>query len=131
MTTKIVTTTQELAQVTADTMFEEMREHAHKLDDQLTEAGIDDPTFILMLLARLSAYLTEYAVYMSAGLYMTAKKDHDLAREAAKAILRDAKEAAKAGLERAERQSEIILKMEAEITGSVSELLKRAGKTCH
>lgn len=131
MTIKIVATTQELAALMADKMFEEMREHAHKLDDELSDAGMDDPGFLLMLLARLSSYLTEYAVYMSAGLYMATKDDHELAKGAAKAILKDAKEAAKEGLARAEQQAVKIRKQEEEITNSVAAMLKRASKTCH
>lgn len=131
MTMKIVTSVEELSRLTADKMFEELREHAHHLDDQLSEAGVEDPAFILMLLARLSSYLTEYAVYMSAGLYLTAKNDEELARGATKAILKDCKAAAKAGLARAEMQAGTIRSMEDDITSSVAELLQRAGGKCH
>lgn len=131
MTIKVVTTAQELAQLTADRMFEEMREHVHKLDDELTEAGMDDPTFILMLLARLSAYTTEYACYMAAGLYLTMGQNEEIARGAVQAILKDAKEAAKEGLSRAEKQSELIRKEFRDAEESVAELLKKAGKACH
>ena len=131
MTIKVVTTVEELARLTADKMFEEMRERAHKLDDELSDAGMDDPTFVLMLLARLSTYMTEYAVYMAAGLYLTAEQNEELARGATKAILKDCKGAAQAGLAHARAQASAILGKEREITESVAELLKRAGGKCH
>lgn len=131
MTIKVVTTTEDMARVTAEVIFAELREHVHKLDDQLSDAGMDDPSFILMLLARLSSYVTEYAVYMAAGLYLTAKNDEELAKGATKAILKDCKEAAKAGLARAEMQAGTIRSMEDDITSSVAELLKKARGQCH
>lgn len=131
MTIKVVTTTEDMARVTAEVIFEEMRDHAHKLDEQLQGAGMDDSAFLLMLLARLSSYTTQYAVYMAAGLYLTTNNDNELARGAAKAVLKDCKTAAKAGLERAERQARVIRDEERGITESVNELLKRAGGKCH
>lgn len=131
MTIKVVTTIQELAHLTADKMFEEMREHVHKLDDELCEAGMDAPTFVLLLLARLSAHTTEYAAYMAAGLYLVADQDEALARGSVKALLQDCKVAAKAGLHRAEQQADEINDELRDAEQAVSDLLKRANGKCH
>ena len=99
----------------ASQMFEEFRKDITELDvasEAFIKArfGEDDASFLLLLLGRLAASMTEYAAYMAAGLYMCAgSKDaegnHDLARGAVKALLKDQKRAAQLGLLAAELRS--------------------------
>lgn len=133
MTIKIVTTVDDLAAITAEKMFEELRTHVHALDDQLSDAGAGNADFCMQVLCGLSVQLAEYATYMSAGMYLLTRKDDgdDLAVGMTKALLKDYKEAAKQGLERARRQSEKISGEMSEAEAAVAALFKKARGSCH
>ena len=120
----------ELTRIAAAELFEAMREGAHALDDQLTEQGLDNNAFILILLGRIANMATEYAAYMSAGLYSTTHSD-ETAREGVKMLLRDQKAAAQAGLDRALSISAVLKNDINEAEEAVLALLKRASKSCH
>ena len=119
----------------ADQLFESLRLEVTEIDQAAepfikARFGEDDASFLLMVLGRLAASTTQYASYMAAGIYMCAgTKDeagnHELAKAAVQALLRDQKKAAQLGLLAAElRAEEIVGQMD---TGKdmLAELLKK------
>jgi hypothetical protein len=125
----------------ASQMFEEFRKDITELDvasEAFIKArfGEDDASFLLLLLGHLAASMTEYAVYMAAGIYMCAgSKDAEgnleLARGAAKALLKDQKRAAQMGLLAAELRSEEIVGQLDTGKDMLDELLKKHKGAAH
>jgi hypothetical protein len=102
----------------ADQLFENLRLEVTEIDQAAepfiqARFGEDDASFLLLVLGHLAADMTRYASYMAAGIYMTAgtkdeEGNHDLARNAVKALLKDQKRAAQLGLLAAELRTEEI-----------------------
>jgi len=100
----------------ADRIFEDLRREVTEIDnaaEPFVEARFgkeETASFLLLVLGHLASDMTRYASYMAAGIYMCAgSKDeegnHDLARGAVKALLKDQKRAAQLGLLAAELRS--------------------------
>jgi hypothetical protein len=102
----------------ADQLFESLRLEVTEIDQAAepfikARFGEDAASFLLLVLGHLAADMTRYASYMAAGIYMCAgTKDeagnHELAKAAVQALLRDQKKAAQLGLLAAELRSEEI-----------------------
>ena len=115
-------------------MFEELRKDVTALD-AAAEAfvqerfGDDSASFLLMVLGRLASDMAQYAAYMAAGIYMCAgSKDkegnYELAKGAAKALLKDQKRAVQHGLIAAELQAHDINEQLDAGKDMLAELLK-------
>ena len=110
----------DFAHKVADKLFDQLRQEVTDIDnaaEPFIEARFgkeDTASFLLLVLGHLASDMTRYASYMAAGIYMCAgSKDeegnHDLARGAVKALLKDQKRAAQMGLLAAELRAEQIL----------------------
>lgn len=118
----------------ASKMFDELRKDVTEVDTAAepfikARFGEDDASFLLILLGHLASSMTEYATYMAAGIYMCAgSKDkegnHELARGAVKALLKDQKKAAQMGLLAAERQAASVNEQLDASMNMLAELLK-------
>lgn len=118
----------------ADQLFASLRNEVTEIDtaaETFVKArfGEDNASFLLILLGHLATNMTEYATYMAAGIYMCAgSKDkegnHELARGAVKALLRDQKKAAQMGLLAAELQAENVNEQLDASMNMLAELLK-------
>ena len=118
----------------ADQLFASLRNEVTKIDtaaEAFVKArfGEDNASFLLILLGHLATNMTEYAAYMAAGIYMCAgSKDkegnHELARGAVKALLKDQKKAAQMGLLAAELQAENVNEQLDASMNMLAELLK-------
>lgn len=125
----------------ADQLFESLRKEVTELDTAAepfikARFGEDDASFLLLLLGHLAASMTEYAAYMAAGIYMCAgSKDaegnHDLARGAVKALLKDQKRAAQLGLLAAELRSPEVNEQLNAGMNMLAELLKKHKGAAH
>ena len=126
----------------ADKLFEDLRQEVTEIDnaaEPFVEArfGKDETaSFLLLVLGHLASDMTRYASYMAAGIYMCAgSKDeegnHDLARGAVKALLKDQKRAVQMGLLAAELQSESINKQLDAGKEMLDEVLKKHKGVAH
>jgi hypothetical protein len=125
----------------ADHLFESLRKEVTEIDAAAEpfikeRFGEADASFLLMVLDHLSSDMTRYASYMAAGIYMCAgSKDeagnHELARGAVKALLKDQKRAAQLGLLAAELQSESINKQLDAGKEMLDEVLKKHKGVAH
>jgi len=125
----------------ADHLFESLRKEVTEIDAAAQpfikeRFGEDDASFLLMVLGHLASDMTRYATYMAAGIYMCAgSKDdegnHDLARGAVKALLKDQKRAAQMGLLAAELQAEGINKQLDAGKEMLDEVLKKHKGMAH
>ena len=132
----------EFAHKVADKLFEDFRNEVTEIDnaaEPFIEARFgkeDTASFLLLVLGHLASDMTRYASYMAAGIYMVAgSKDeagnHDLARGAVKALLKDQKRAAQMGLLAAELQSESINKQLDAGKEMLDEVLKKHKGVAH
>jgi hypothetical protein len=126
----------------ADRIFEDLRNEVTEIDnaaEPFVEARFgkeETASFLLLVLGHLASDMTRYASYMAAGIYMCAgSKDeegnHDLARGAVKALLKDQKRAAQMGLLAAELQSESINKQLDAGKEMLDEVLKKHKGVAH
>lgn len=120
----------------ADQLFESLRKEVTEIDtaaEPFIEARFgkeETASFLLLVLGHLASDMTRYATYMAAGIYMCAgSKDKEgnleLARGAAKALLKDQKRAAQMGLLAAELRSEEIVGQLDAGKDMLAELLKK------
>lgn len=132
----------DFAHKVADKLFEDFRNEVTEIDnaaEPFIEARFgkeDTASFLLLVLGHLASDMTRYASYMAAGIYMVAgSKDeagnHDLARGAVKALLKDQKRAAQMGLLAAELQSESINKQLDAGKEMLDEVLKKHKGVAH
>lgn len=125
----------------ADQLFESLRLEVTEIDQAAepfikARFGDDAASFLLLVLGHLASDMTRYATYMAAGIYMCAgSKDKEgnleLARGAAKALLKDQKRAAQMGLLAAELRSEEIVGQLDAGKDMLAELLKKHKGAAH
>jgi hypothetical protein len=132
----------DFAHKVADKLFEDLRNEVTEIDnaaEPFVEARFgkeETASFLLLVLGHLASDMTRYASYMAAGIYMCAgSKDeegnHDLARGAVKALLKDQKRAAQMGLLAAELQSSSINKQLDAGKEMLDEVLKKHKGVAH
>ena len=120
----------------ADQLFESLRKEVTEIDTAAepfiaARFGKEETaSFLLLVLGHLAADMTRYASYMAAGIYMMAgTKDedgnHELAKNAVRALLKDQKMAAQMGLLAAELRSEEIVGQLDTGKDMLDELLKK------
>ena len=106
----------DFAHKVADQLFEHLRLEVTDIDQAAepfiqARFGEDAASFLLLVLGHLASDMTRYASYMAAGIYMMAgakdeEGNHELAKNAVRALLKDQKKAAQLGLLAAELQAE-------------------------